>query len=329
MTERLSDKLRDFLKTCEGRDVDLASLRREFNIEPGSPAATNLRTLMSSNLAKERVVKPTGRRDGVYHVIKPIVPVKWWEDTENEEPLNFMFPRGYGDCTTFGIEDCVEVYAGDMILLDGPSNYGKTALACSILGENVGLMNCVLMGSEYTASDGKISPKFKRRMKRMTWVDWILEGKPRFELLPVGADYEDYIVPDALNVIDWISLPGEYYMIDSVMKSIKDRIGNGVAVVVLQKNKGALNPEGGERAERYADIHLKIDPLGNDSILTLGKVKASKGKATGRTWGFEIVDYGANLYNIREMKRCPRCYGKGWKNNLPCDECRKMGYVNL
>ena len=203
---------------------------------------------------------------------------------------------------------------------------------CNILAENLNLMPPVLMGSEYTASNGKISPKFKRRMKRMSWVNWIEDGKPKFQLYPVGADYEDYVQADSLNIIDWISLPGEYYLIDSVLKSIKDKIGKGIAVPVLQKNKTAENPEGGERAERYADIRLTIDPYGSESMLTLSRVKSPKGKAVGRMWAFDVVDYGANLHNIREIVKCTKCWGKGYirsgQNSIRCDKCQGKKYTD-
>jgi len=149
----------------------------------------------------------------------------------------------------------------------------------------------------------------------------------------VGADYEDYIEPDHLNVVDWISLPGEYYLIDRVMKSIKDKVGNGVGVVVIQMNKDAEFGEGGERSERYADVVLKITSFSErESLLTIGKVKAPKGKATGRMWAFDIVDYGANLHNIREVVKCPKCWGKGYirsgQNNIRCDNCSGKKYID-
>ncbi|MBA7710831.1 hypothetical protein ES703_119778 [subsurface metagenome] len=262
-----------------------------------------------------------------------VKPVKWWDGDISEEPLDFRFPRCYEDGSEFGIEDFVEVFAGDLILIAGRSNFGKTAIALSIMGENLGLMPSVLMGSEYTASDGKISPKFRRRMRRMNWVEWMNGDKPRFQLLPVGSDYEDYIEPDQLNVIDWISLPGEYYLIDRVMKAIKDRVGNGIVVMVLQKNKDNEWGEGGERTERYADVYMKIDNFGErESLLTIGKVKAPKGKATGRTFAFDIVDYGANFHNIREVVKCHKCWGKGYirsgQNNTRCPECMGKKYLD-
>ena len=250
--------------------------------------------------------------------------------------MDFKFPRCYEDNTEFGIEDFVEVFAGDLILITGDTNLGKTTIALSIMGENLGLFKgTTLMGSEYTASDGQISPKFKRRMKRMSWVEWMNgDGHPRFQLLPVGSDYEDYIESGHNNIVDWISLPGEYYLIDMVMKAIKDRVGDGVAVVVLQKNKGQEFAEGGQRSERYADVVLKIDPYGTsgEGLLTIGKVKAPKGRATGRTFAFDIVDYGANLHGRREVVKCRSCWGKGWKKagntSIPCPDCNKTGYVD-
>jgi hypothetical protein len=326
MTEQLtSDKLKHFID-IEDEEFYLDKLREKHGIDPDSSVFhTTIKRMVDA-----RELKRIGR--GVYRKIKKIEPVKWWENTGGE-PINFLFPRSHEDYSEFNIEEALEVWAGDMILISGVSNYGKTTIACNMLGENLDLMPCFLMGSEYTAGDGKISPKFERRMKRMKWVEWLKDGMPRFQLYPVGSDYEDYIQPDSLNVVDWISLPGEYYMIDHVMKSIKDRVGNGIAVVVLQKNKNNENPEGGERAERYADVHIKIDPYTkSESMITLGKVKAPIGSATGRTWAFEIIDYGANLLNIREIVKCPTCYGKKWKgpsnNRTPCDACNRTGYIN-
>ena len=333
MAERLSDKLIEYLQSAMGRNVNLRDIRAFLKIEPGSKDDQNLRTQMSTIMITRKIVKPSGLNDGNYKVIVPVEPVRWWNGEITEDPLNFRFPRCYEDETSFGIEDLVEVFAGDMVLISGASNYGKTAVALSIMGENLALLSAVLMGSEYTASDGKISPKFKRRMKRMQWVEWMIDGIPRFTLLPVGSDYEDYIEPDKLNVIDWISLPGEYYLIDRVMKAIKDRVGNGVAVVVLQKNKTAEFGEGGERTERYADVSIKIDPYGEgESLLTLGKVKSPKDKATGRMWAFSIVDYGANLYHIREVVKCPKCWGKGYtgsgNNYKRCDSCHGLKFID-
>jgi len=334
--ERLVDKLIDYLKTSEGREVNLRDIRMFLRIEPGSKDDTNLRTQMSTTMVERKVVKPSGRSDGVYKVLTPVKAITTMADIDEIPIGGFRFPRNHGeDDTAFGIEDLVEVFEGDLILITGRSNYGKTAMALNIMGENLLLMPTVLMGSEYTASNGKLSPKFKRRIKRMAWANLANEdGTLNFKLLPIGGDYEDYVEADCMNVIDWISLDGEYYLIDRVERSIKDMVGRGVAVVVLQKNKDNEFAEGGERTVRYADVVLNIDAYGeNESLLTIGKVKAPRKRATGRTWAFEVIDFGANFLNIREVVKCRICWGKKWKKfgntSVPCDDCHRTGYVDL
>ena len=339
MIERLSDRLKEYLSNAIGREVNLRDIRAFLRIEPGSKDDMNLRTQMATTMIAGKIVKASGRNDGIYKVLIPIRPVEWWVEKPDEQPLNFRFPKSHIDDTGFDIEDLVEIFAGDLILISGQSNYGKTCLTLNLLAENISLFSAgnTLMGSEYTACDDEITPKFKRRMQKMDWVQWIVDGKPRFQLLPIGGDYEDYVVKDNLNLIDWISLggeAGEYYLIDRITKKIKDRVGRGVVVAVLQKNKDAEHGEGGERSVRYVDLELKIDRFSEfESLLTIGKVKAPKKRGVeGRTWAFGIQDYGANLIDIREVVRCVTCWGKGYTGNAEnrkrCPSCEGRKYVN-
>ena len=75
MVERLSDRLREFLKTCQGRDVDLKYLRAELKIDPMSPAWNGLRQYMGQ-FAQEKIVRASGKNDGTYHVIKQVLSIK-------------------------------------------------------------------------------------------------------------------------------------------------------------------------------------------------------------------------------------------------------------
>ena len=77
MSERLSDRVREYLSTAIGRDVQLRDIRTFLKIEPGSRDDTNLRVLLSVNLVKAKVVKPSGKGDGSYRVMTPIIPVEF------------------------------------------------------------------------------------------------------------------------------------------------------------------------------------------------------------------------------------------------------------
>ena len=282
----------------------------------------SLRKIMYE-LVKQRVIKPSGMHDGVYKKIQIIEPVKWWE-ADSSAYYDITHPHSIIDLSTFGWGDIVNISSGDCIVVAGVSNFGKSSVVLNYLARNIDTHQCLLMGNEYTTLDGMPSPKFKRRIESMN-VNWFKEdGSPKFELLPVSADYDCYVQSGKLNIIDWINEPENPYMIGRIMENIKKNIGDGIAVIVVQKNRVNDQGVGGQFTEHFADMYLSLDPYNVDVFpetrITLGKVKDTKQgvRATGRSWVFSIRDNGANLNNIREVTRCKSCYGKGYTHSGKC-----------
>jgi len=290
-----------------------------------------LRAVLSKIASSADLIKPSGTRDGWIKVLRKIEPVRWWEADEKAY-FELSFPRGHEDNSGFGFEKLFKISPGDLIVIGGVSNFGKTAMALNILAENMDKFTCVLMGNEYTTLDGMPSPKFKRRMMRMTWAEW-MDGnnQPKFELLPVRSDFEDYIQPNKANIIDWINLEGgKLYEIGKVFEDIKEAVGQGVAVAVLMKEEDATLARGRGFTKDLADIYMVIDPYGElESRLQFIKVKEPTGRVYNRHWAFRLIDGGANFCDIREIKRCPRCYGKGYTKQGKCDTCFGKGYKEL
>lgn len=331
MVENLTDKVREFLLPIQGTEVSLDYLRRELKIDPNSPAWDGIRVLMF-RLTEEKVVKPTGKRTGIYRVIKQVKPVKIFSvKRERKPPFELRFPRDFDTGVEMEIANHVVIRNGDCILLSGQSNWGKTTLVMQFLAENIDY-NPILLGNEFSKDD-EPTPRFLNRLDAMDWVDWTNgDGEDKFTLLPVYGDFAEHVVKDRINFIDWINLPGEYYMISPLMESLKHAVGGGIIVPVLQKNEGTDYGRGGYPTKDFADLELLIDRhSSNESRLTVGKVKESKGLITGRSWVYEI-DQGVKLRNVREVVKCFNCYGKGWKKSgqtsVPCDTCNKTGYVD-
>jgi hypothetical protein len=196
------------------------------------------------------------------------------------------------------------------------------------------------MGNEYTTLDGIASPKFKRRMMAMAenWLTddgeqngWLKDnGEPKFQLLPVKENFEDYVESGKINIIDWINLSGDKsYDIGKIIENIKTNIGKGIAIVVVQKSENKELGRGGDYTRDMADVYFTLDPLGKiGTRLSVGKVKAYKHSVTGRSWGFEIRDFGANLTNIRELKKCYSCHGTGSKFGKECSTCFGKGWLD-
>jgi len=228
------------------------------------------------------------------------------------------------------IEDLIEMDEGDCIVIAGVSNSAKTLWVINMLALNMDKYPCLLMGNEYDRVDGKLSPKFVRRLRRMDWANWEdSNGKLKFTIMPVKEDYDTWVEPGKINFIDWINLGEDFYKIGKIIESAKTAVGNGVLVAVLQKNEDRKLGRGGAPTIDLADFYISIDPMGSyQRRLTVIKAKAQKGFVDGRMWGFEVVNGGTQLHNIREIKKCNKCWAKGYTTRGECEECMGVGYID-
>lgn len=319
MAEIKTEDVRIFLKPYEGQKITISELRRELKIEQGDKSFDGIRDIIFY-LAERGIVKSTGKR-GEYKVIKQVKPVPIFSvKRERRPPFNLIFPKDFHTGMEFPFAESMVIREGDCILLAGQSNYGKTCLAINFLGESIDL-HPVLLGNEFTSGD-EPTPRFLDRLDTMDWVEWVnSDGMDKFTLLPVYEDFAENVIKDRINIIDWINLPGEYYMISPVMEGIKRAVGKGIAILVLQKNPGVDYGRGGNPSKDFADFELLIDKHGNnESRITVGKCKESTASISGRSWAFGISK-GIKLNNIREVKKCKYCYGKGYIGGNACSNC--------
>jgi len=334
MAEYLSDKLREYLRTAQGRVVNLKDLRLELKIDPASPAWESLGREMR-RLVLEKIVRPSGNNDGFYKVIKQVKAVRVFDKSrERRSPFELIFPKDFDTGMEIPVAEDIVIREGDLIEIGGVSNYGKTTKAMNFLGENI-KYGPILMGNEYTTRVGDTdeyepTPRFLNRLDAMDWVEWTNEdGSDKFTLLPVRDDYAEHIVKDKINIIDWINLDANrLYDISKVMEDIKAEVGRGIAIVVLQKGDGDM-ARGGQFTKDFTDCELLIDKLTeHESMLTIGKVKEYTKPVIGRKFAFGIVS-GVKIINLREIVKCKSCHGAGYKGGKECEVCQGKKYVDM
>ncbi len=324
-------EIKEYLKKIQGRVITLKSLRTEFNIQPGTKSFDAIRNIMFQ-LAEQKIVRPTGRQDGSYKVVTEVYPVQvFGVQRERKPPFPLKFPKDFDKGIEMDFAEHIVIREGDLILIGGVSNFGKTALALNLSGENIDYTP-VLMGNEYTTPDGEPTPRFLNRLENMDWVEWTNEeGKDKFILLPVRDDYAEHIVKDKINIIDWRNISsGEYYLINTIMDDIKRQIGKGIAIIVLQKSEGSDMARGGQMTKDFTDCELLLDKMNNnDTLLTIGKVKEYTKPVMGKTYAFSIQK-GVKIQNFREVRKCKKCYGRGhFSTGGECQECKGWGYQDL
>ena len=266
-------------------------------------------------------IKRRGKR---YKFVNPDI-VKFtnpWQ-ADGDDIIHLKFPIShFGDeYSEFGFDKKFNIHKGDVIIIGGESNEGKTTMAMNMLADNMDEHKCRFVSTETTDA------KFRKRMDRMDWAECLNgDGTPKFEFgFLEEDDYEDIIASDKINFVDWVALRGDFWEIGNIIRAIKAILkkGGGVAVLVLQKKVGQDDPVGGEFARRFADVALAI----SRGVLKVLKAKDwNPPNPNYKQYAFEIMNGGSSFCNIREVEDCPQCRGRKYYGGGKCSVCNAKGY---
>lgn len=333
--QRLSDRMRELLLQAQGKEVDYGYIRTELRIDPSSPAWHGVRQQMLL-FVQAGLVSPSGRKDGIFKVIRQIKPVKVFSvERQRRPPIEFHFPRDWTTGMELSFAKAIVVREGDLITIGGVKSTGKTQLSLAFCAENID-SRPVLLGNEYTvltADHYEPAPRFLVRLDKMReWVNWIDEnGEDKFTLLPVMEDYPEHTIRDRLNIYDWINLDAHaLYDVGKVLGAIKAAIGKGIGIAVLQKGEGASNPRGGQFVRDFSDVEILLDPFGNnphDVLLTIKGVKEATKPIVGKAYAYTVGDAGTKIFNFREVRKCSACGGSRYSKGHTCETCLGTGFV--
>ena len=78
---------------------------------------------------------------------------------------------------------------------------------------------------------------------------------------------------NGLNIIDFLEVHKDFFMVGGYLKAIHDRLKSGVAIVALQKNKGLDTGLGGARGLEKPRLYLSMEPKDHGHQLKIVKAK--------------------------------------------------------
>ncbi len=297
------DQLCKYLEISERENRDLVTQKLAYEVK-------KTRRL-------EKIERPSG---SLYRYIDNTCKYIDWVNASDNDLLNIKWPYGIEDNSEFGFDGRVKISPGDIIVIAGVSNMGKTTFCLNFLWENMDTYPCTLMGNEYTPG------KFKRRVARMGWRNPLTEtGTAKFELIERREGWKDIIRPDNINIIDWINLSDNFYQMGKIIEDIQAKLHNGIAVISIQKDEHKTRGLGGGFSEHLASLYLSID----FEKLTIIKAKEwQEWNPNGKMYGFQIVDGGTKFHNIRQVVKCKSCWGSGHSKGGECETCSGKGYVD-
>jgi hypothetical protein len=313
--KQISKMVDEWLEIHQGERFDLDTICRQLEA-----VSREARQLIAIKLRNEVVKGKLKKLNNLYRYIDNTITKMDWLNASKASHLDLKYPFGM-DESFFGFEEHIMIPEKGIIVIAGVTNTGKSVWCRNFLWVNMEKYHCTYFSSETSAED------FADYASRMDWRNPVNEdGSPKFDLVWRNRDWADVIQPDDINIIDWINMGDNFYQIGTIIEGIKEKLNKGIAVIALQKDPTKDLGTGGMWSEHLSSLYLTMD-FGR---LTVKKAKKwTKINPNNTMWGFDVVDYGTHFHNIREVKKCYKCYGTGKYKNSECSDCYGKGYINI
>jgi hypothetical protein len=165
-------------------------------------------------------IEPTGTKQGVYHKVDKRAEVIDFINAQGEM-LDIKWP--------FGIEKLCGIMPKNIVVVTGSPDTGKTAFLLDFIRKNMMKHKCNYFSSEMGALE------LKSRLEKFPQLP--LTGW-NFKPMERSSNFSDVIRPDEINVIDFLEIHQDFYLIGQWIKDIFDKLNKGIAVIAIQKNTG-------------------------------------------------------------------------------------------
>jgi len=216
----------------------------------------NINVILKRLCDKEKIIAKFGAKSGCYRVIDNESSVINWEEAPTM-PMSIKWP--------LQMEELVETYPSNIIVIAGTANSGKTSVVLDFARMNCDRYPINYFNSEMGPSELRIRLDKFENTTRDTW------RKINFE--ERNSNFADVIRPDEINIIDYMEVLTDFWKIGEMISAIHSKLKKGIAVIAIQKNKGAELGRGGALGTEKPRLYCSLE-FGKISI-----VKAKNWKA--------------------------------------------------
>ena len=233
-------------------------------------------------LCKDGTIERYGDRNGQFRLIDTeAAEIDFVNVTGN--PLAIRYP--------FQVERLVKTMPKNIIVIAGEPNAGKTAFLLGVVALNMKSHRVNYFSSEMGALELK-----ERLLKFNLPLDqWRFTAKERAD------NFADVVRPDDVNIVDFLEVHADFWRVGGMLKGIHDRLKSGVAIVALQKNRGADYGLGGGRGLEKPRLYLAMEP-GLIKVIKAKNWADGKVNPNGMQRGFKLVS-GCEFVPTTDWKR--------------------------
>jgi len=231
------------------------------------------------NRLKDRgVIQKSSKKDGVFRRIDEVVKEIDFLSASTDA-FNIKWP--------FQIEKYVKTHQKNIIVIAGTANAGKTAFLLNTAAMNMNKFKINYFSSEMGPVELKERlSKFENPLSDFKKVKW----------LERSGNFADVIKPDEINIIDFLEMTDNFYLIAQYIKEMFDKLTIGIAIIAIQKNPGQALGLGGGRSIEKARLYLSMEA---------GRLRIEKGK----NWANQTVNpngLGINFKLVQGYQFMPR-----------------------
>jgi hypothetical protein len=165
-------------------------------------------------------IEPCGKKSGVYRKVDNNMDKIDYLNAAGEM-LNLKWP--------FGIEKLCGLMPKNIVVVTGSPDTGKTAFLLDFIRRNMMTNKIFYFSSEMGALELKSRLE---KFPQLPITGW------NFTPIERAGNFADVIQPNDINVIDFLEIHQDFYMVGQWIKDIFDKLDKGIAVIAIQKNTG-------------------------------------------------------------------------------------------
>lgn len=235
----LKDEIIEWIEEHDG-EILLVDLYRDLNLSDKSDKA-NARKVIS-RLSKDGIINPDGKKSGCYKKIDIDCPKIDWKNADLTE-----VPVAY----PLGLEKMIVTLRKTIIVIAGVSDAGKSVFLMQFAAMNTGKGFPIRY---YSSEMGDAELKFRILRTNIPNEVW-----DEVDFRERCVNFDQVIDPHGINIIDYLEIYENPYMIGERIKEIFNRLKTGIVVLAIQKDSGKEFGWGGIASMHKSRLYINID----------------------------------------------------------------------
>ena len=217
---------------------------------------SHIRTVFT-RLEQSGLLEHSGKRRGEYRKVDQDCPVvEWWGAPTEEVPIRLPFD----------LHNHVIIYPGDIIIVAGEKNSGKTAFWLQMVNMNLDNKELIKfyepfdVGKLWNIYENELDGSGVRGRLEKAQFDQE-EWRSKVEIRERMDTFSQVLKPEYVNIIDYIQVLDNFYEVGKKIEDVYRAIhGNqGIGVIMLQKDKGKDIARGGATSLDRCKLYLSFE----------------------------------------------------------------------